>query len=70
MIGFVETDDLLRASETYGTTTRERLMRQLIVSMRDQVDDWRERTRAYAILFAVLGFTVGFAAAQYLARMR
>lgn len=70
MIGFVETDELLRASEMHGTTTRERLMRQLIVSMRDQVDDWRERTRAYAILFAVLGFTVGFAAAQYLARMR
>lgn len=65
MIGLVNTDDLLRASETQGTTVREKLMRQLIVSMREQISDLKERVSAYAVLFAVLGFTVGFAAAQF-----
>lgn len=61
LIGFVETEDLLKASEQFGTTQREKLMRDLIRSLRDQVDYNRQRAREYAVLWFGLGISVGIA---------
>ncbi len=65
LIGLVSTEELLRVTESAEPGTRLHLMRELVVSLREQVDDWRERARAYAILFAAVGFLCGLLAGQF-----